>query len=130
MEFFIEKSIVWKMSVFGLFLGRIFSDWIRRDMEYTENTDQKNSDCGHFSHSKISIWRCYCMLSHWVSLISWISYRCKFSFQSYDKYFDKRFGHKSRSRSNCETDWNLTVVNLKTESSKRRIQAKYLHVGN
>ena len=46
------------MSFFGVFLVRIFpySDWIRRDTEYSvrirENTDQKNSEYGHFSRSE------------------------------------------------------------------------------
>ena len=37
----------WKVSIFAVFLVRIFphSDLIR------ENTDQKNSEYGHFSHS-------------------------------------------------------------------------------
>ena len=50
----------WKMSVFGVFLVCIFpdSDWIRKDTEYLsvysvrkwENTNQKNSEYGHFSY--------------------------------------------------------------------------------
>ena len=54
----------WKVSVFGDFLVGIFphSDWILRDTEYIsvfgpnmENTDQKNSEYGHFSGSEIWI---------------------------------------------------------------------------
>ena len=40
----------WKVSVFGVILVRIFphSDVTRRDTENTENTDQNNSEYGHF----------------------------------------------------------------------------------
>ena len=51
----------WKVSVFLVFLVRIFphSNWIRRDIpcispysvRMRENTDQKNSEYGHFSCS-------------------------------------------------------------------------------
>ena len=50
-------STAWKMSVFGVFLVRVFPhlDWILRFSPYSvrmrENTDQKNSEYGHFSHS-------------------------------------------------------------------------------
>ena len=43
----------WKVSLFGVFLVRIFlhSDWIRGDNPYSvllwENTDQENSEYGH-----------------------------------------------------------------------------------
>ena len=42
-------TTVWKVSVFGVFLVHIFpnSDWIR----IRTNTDQKNSEYGHFSRS-------------------------------------------------------------------------------
>ena len=73
--FFCKKIVIYreiitvqKMSFFGVFLVRIFpySDWIRRDTEYSvrirENTDQKNSEYGHFSRSEYNwlnrfIWR-------------------------------------------------------------------------
>ena len=50
----------WKVSVFGVFLVRIFphSEWIRRDTPYLsvpvqicEDTNQKNSEYGHLSRS-------------------------------------------------------------------------------
>ena len=48
----------WKVSVFGVFLVRIFphSDWLRRDISLysvrmRENTDQKNSEYRFFSRS-------------------------------------------------------------------------------
>ena len=49
----ILKSIARKVSIFGVFLVRIFpqSDWIRRDTPYLrmgKNTDQKHSEYGHF----------------------------------------------------------------------------------
>ena len=50
----------WKLSVFGVFLVRIFShlDWRRKDMEYSvqmrENADQKNSEYRHFSRSEFA----------------------------------------------------------------------------
>ena len=54
----------WKMSVFGVFLVRIFphSDWIRRDtlsispysVWMRKNTDQKNPEEGHFSRAASS----------------------------------------------------------------------------
>ena len=71
-----ESSLIntaWKVSVFGVFQVRIFShsDWIRRDNQYLsifglnmerfelwmrENTDLKDSEYGHFSHSAICHW--------------------------------------------------------------------------
>ena len=47
---FSQLYTAWKVSVYGVFLVRIFphSDWIRRDTEYSvgmrENTDQENSE--------------------------------------------------------------------------------------
>ena len=49
--------IVWKVSVFGVFLVCIFQhlNWIRRDTPYSvqipKNTDQKMFEYGHFSRS-------------------------------------------------------------------------------
>ena len=60
---YILTITAWKVSVFGVILIRIFaySDWIRRDTEYQsicpysvqmrENTDQNNSEYGHFLRS-------------------------------------------------------------------------------
>ena len=58
---FLKNYTAWKVSVFGVFLGRIFphSDWVRRDTLYIhpysvriqKNTDHKNSQYGHFSRS-------------------------------------------------------------------------------
>ena len=51
---FSTANTAWKVSVFGVILVRIFpqSDWIRRDTQYSvrmrENTDQNNSEHGHF----------------------------------------------------------------------------------
>ena len=51
---FSQLYTTWKVSVYGVFLVRIFphSDWIRRDTEYSvgmrENTDQENSEYRHF----------------------------------------------------------------------------------
>ena len=70
-DFFVISDLytAWKVSVFGVFLVRIFphSDWIRRDtanaaksVQIRENTDQKNSEYGYFSH----------IVKHLVSLIS------------------------------------------------------------
>ena len=53
----LKMNTMWKVSVFRVFLVRIFphSDWIRRETEYSvqmrENTNQKNSEYGHFSRS-------------------------------------------------------------------------------
>ena len=56
----ISKSTALKVSVFGVVLVRIFphSDWIRRDLRISlysvqiwENTDQNNSEYGHFLRS-------------------------------------------------------------------------------
>ena len=47
---------VWKLSVFGVFLVRIFphSDWmLRYSVNMWENTDQRNSKYGQFSHRTI-----------------------------------------------------------------------------
>ena len=46
-SFFTKSCTVQKVSVFGVILLRILpnSDWIRRD---TQNTDQNNSEYGHF----------------------------------------------------------------------------------
>ena len=53
----------WKVSIFGVILVRIFthSDWIRREVLHIspysvrmrENTDQDNSEYGHFSRSEM-----------------------------------------------------------------------------
>ena len=49
-----EQSIAWKVSVFWIFVVRIFphSDWIGRDthsVRMRENMDQKNSEYRHFT---------------------------------------------------------------------------------
>ena len=59
------------MSVFAVFLVRIVphSDWIRRDTDYLyldqmqENTDQKNSEYGHFSRSELVL-----EMEHWLEV--------------------------------------------------------------
>ena len=58
---FLKNYAAWKVSVFGVSLGRIFphSDWVRRDIlcicpysvRIQKNTDYKNSEYGHFSRS-------------------------------------------------------------------------------
>ena len=55
--FFVQSYTARKVSVFGVFLARIFphSDWIRRDTEYSvqmrEKPDQKNSKYVQFWRS-------------------------------------------------------------------------------
>ena len=46
------SNTVWKVSVFGVFLVRIFPYSVRM----LENTDQNNSEYGHFSHSFSFTW--------------------------------------------------------------------------
>ena len=60
-----ESHNAWEVSVFGVFLVRIFPqmDWIRVDKEYLspysvqmlENKMQKNSEYGNFSRSAIFV---------------------------------------------------------------------------
>ena len=63
LRFICQSCIAWKVSVFRVILVRIFphSDWIRRDTEIRsislysvwmrENSDQYNSEYGHFTRS-------------------------------------------------------------------------------
>ena len=64
------RSTAWKVPEFGVFLVRIFphSVWILRIFPYSvqmpENTDQKNSEHGHFSRSLdlVAQWKlCQCI---------------------------------------------------------------------
>ena len=57
----IGLNTAWKVSVFAVFLVRIFPhlDWIRWDpysVQMRENTDQKNSEYGSFSLSERLPW--------------------------------------------------------------------------
>ena len=55
------RNTAWKVSVFGVFLVRIFPnlDWMRRNTEYSirmrENKNQKSSEYGPFSRSAMLI---------------------------------------------------------------------------
>ena len=85
---YIQTTTVQKVSVFEVFLVRIFphSDRIRRDTpsysaRMQESTDQKNSEYGHFLPSVFYVWR-----------VNETQYKVKitlkkFSFQIYTEFF-------------------------------------------
>ena len=77
----ITNITVWKVSVFGVFLGRIFAhlDWIQRDKRVCSPNagkyGQKNSEYGNFSHST-----CICYSIHLCFYCS-----CLFMFWNWQK---------------------------------------------
>ena len=75
----------WKVSVFGVILVRIFpnSNWIRRDTEYLSvfnpnaaNSDQNNSEYGHFQCSVIWCIESCRMTVQNIYFIRWLERDC------------------------------------------------------
>ena len=83
------------MSAFGVILVRIFPhlNWIRRDTQYRQNTDQNNSKYGHFLRSAFYASKCsrwlwilkvlrkpaWNMSNTWKCISKWTRYFLKFS---------------------------------------------------
>ena len=65
MDIVVNLNTAWKVSMFGVFLVRIFphSDWIRKvlqifpySLRIRENTDKKNSEYEHFLSFEMLLW--------------------------------------------------------------------------
>ena len=108
----LEIYNTWKVSVFGVFLVRIFphSDWRRRDtpspysVQMWKNSDQKISKYGHFSRSA-SFFRRFLFI--WASFLYYIvmtssafnfykkKLHCRCFSVNFEKFFCKTGVHKN-----------------------------------
>ena len=71
----VESNTVWKVSVFGVFLVRIFP----YSVQMCENTDQKNSEYGHFLRSVKKTVKLHANLVTFTEEILWCFYKTESS---------------------------------------------------